>query len=68
LLPTVAAHPLTWEKLRAFFRNGRRHVTALAALKALVNDGEISYSQISDTLSRYRIDVERVDPTSAQVS
>lgn len=33
-------------------------------LRALVNDREISYSPISDALSRYRIDIERVDPSS----
>jgi len=41
-----------------------RHFIALAALKALADDGEIPYSQVSDALSRYRIDTEKVDPTS----
>ncbi|WP_236185124.1 pyruvate dehydrogenase (acetyl-transferring), homodimeric type [Pseudomonas protegens] len=53
----------TRENLRQLFEVDR-HFIALAALKALADDGEIPYSQVGEALSRYRIDAEKVDPSS----
>ncbi len=53
----------TRENLRQLFEVDR-HFIALAALKALADDGEIPYSQVGEALSRYQIDAEKVDPSS----
>ncbi|WP_025126514.1 pyruvate dehydrogenase (acetyl-transferring), homodimeric type [Pseudomonas sp. PH1b] len=53
----------TRENLRQLFEVDR-HFIAVAALKALADDGKIPYSQVGEALSRYRIDTEKVDPCS----
>jgi pyruvate dehydrogenase E1 component len=49
--------------LRTFFEVDRRYV-AVAALKALADEGEISASVVSQALSRYGIDGEKPNPMS----
>ncbi|MFL0810760.1 MAG: pyruvate dehydrogenase (acetyl-transferring), homodimeric type [Agarilytica sp.] len=48
-------------KLREFFEVDRYFV-ALAALKALADDGGIEASVVSDAIKKYGIDSEKVDP------
>ena len=53
----------TREKLRAFFEVDRRYV-AVAALKALADDGELPASVVGQALARYGIDTKKPDPVS----
>ena len=50
-------------KLRAFFEVDRRYV-ALAALKALADDGLIPASRVSEALAKYAIDPEKPNPVT----
>jgi pyruvate dehydrogenase E1 component len=51
-----------WRRtLRAFFEVDRRHV-AVAALKALADDGAIEPSVVQDAIDRYELDVEVESP------
>jgi pyruvate dehydrogenase E1 component len=49
--------------LRDFFEVDRRYV-AVAALKALADEGEIPASTVKQALSRYGIDTEKPNPVS----
>jgi len=53
----------TREKLRGFFEVDRRFV-AVAALKALADDGEIPARRVAEALSRYGIDPKKPNPVS----
>jgi pyruvate dehydrogenase E1 component len=48
-------------KLRAFFEVNR-HYVAVAALKALADDGKIDMSVVAEAIRKYGIDTERPDP------
>ncbi|HET8875303.1 MAG TPA: pyruvate dehydrogenase (acetyl-transferring), homodimeric type, partial [Casimicrobiaceae bacterium] len=48
-------------KLRRFFEVDRHHV-AVAALKALADDGQIAVSVVADAIARYGLDPEHPDP------
>ena len=48
-------------QLRAFFEVDRHHV-AVAALKALADEGEIDPRIVSDAIAKYRIDPEQPNP------
>nr|MCU0870085.1 pyruvate dehydrogenase (acetyl-transferring), homodimeric type [Burkholderiales bacterium] len=50
--------------LRDFFEVDRRHV-AVAALKALADDGRIGADVVARAIAQFGIDTERVDPWSA---
>ncbi|MFJ3046070.1 pyruvate dehydrogenase (acetyl-transferring), homodimeric type [Herbaspirillum chlorophenolicum] len=52
----------TRESLRAFFEVDRRFI-ALAALKALADDGSIPRQLVGDAIRRYGIDVGKTDPS-----
>ena len=41
-----------------------RHFIALAALKALADDGVIGRENVSEAISRYGINVDKVDPAA----
>jgi pyruvate dehydrogenase E1 component len=51
-------------QLRQFFEVDRRFI-ALAALKALADEGAIPATQVSTALRKLAIDPERPDPTRA---
>jgi pyruvate dehydrogenase E1 component len=51
-------------KLRYFFEVNR-HFVAVAALKALADQGEAKPKQVADAIRRYGIDPEKADPTTA---
>ncbi len=51
------------EKLRSFFEVNRYHVV-VAALKALVDDGEIEKETVARALQAYKIDPEKPNPTT----
>jgi pyruvate dehydrogenase E1 component len=51
----------TRKKLRRFFEVDRFYV-ALAALKALADQGELPVSTVTDAISKYRIDVHKPNP------
>ncbi len=53
----------TREKLRAFFEVDRHHI-AVAALKALADDGELPAQQVSQAIKRYGIDPEAPNPAT----
>ena len=53
----------TRETLRRFFEVDR-HFIVLAALKALADDGELPYSRVAEAISRYGIDINKVDPVT----
>jgi pyruvate dehydrogenase E1 component len=53
----------TRESLRAFFEVDR-HFIALAALKALADDGSIPRQLVGDAIRRYGIDVGKTDPSA----
>ncbi|WP_242683612.1 pyruvate dehydrogenase (acetyl-transferring), homodimeric type [Paenalcaligenes suwonensis] len=53
----------TRESLRTFFEVDR-HFVVLAALKALADDGVIARSKVSEAITLYNIDKEKVDPAS----
>ncbi len=50
-------------KLRAFFEVDRHHV-AVAALKALADDGKIQTSVVADAITQFGIDPEKANPAS----
>ena len=50
-------------KLRHFFEVNR-HFVAIAALKALADQGEIKPKTVADALKKYGIDPEKADPTT----
>ncbi len=51
----------TRERLRAFFEIDRYHV-AIAALRALADDGAIPRERIAEAIGKYPVDPERPDP------
>ena len=53
----------TRDKLRDFFEVDRRYV-AVAALKALADDGEVPASSVADAIARYGIDAKKPNPVS----
>lgn len=53
----------TRETLRAFFEVDR-HFIALAALKALADDGVIGRDNVSEAIRRYGIDVDKANPVT----
>jgi pyruvate dehydrogenase E1 component len=48
-------------KLRRFFEVDRHHV-AVAALKALADDGMVKPSVVADAIAKYGLDTERAAP------
>jgi pyruvate dehydrogenase E1 component len=50
-------------KLRFFFEVNRNFVT-VAALKALVEQGEVKPKTVADAIKKYGIDAEKPDPTT----
>ena len=53
-----------WRRtLRSFFEVDRRHV-AVAALSALVEDGEIDPGVVAEAIARYEIDPDAPDPAT----
>ena len=48
-------------KLRRFFEVNRYYV-AVAALKALADDGEIKPEKVEEAIKKYGLDTERPDP------
>jgi len=50
-------------QLRKFFEVNRYYV-AVAALKALADEGEIPSSTVSEAISKYRIDPEKPNPVT----
>ena len=48
-------------KLRRFFEVNRYYV-AVAALKALADDGEIKPEVVAQAIKKYGLDTERADP------
>ena len=48
-------------KLRKFFEVNR-HYVAVAALKALADDGEIKADVVAEAIKKYGLDTERRDP------
>ncbi|MCP4211920.1 MAG: pyruvate dehydrogenase (acetyl-transferring), homodimeric type [Halieaceae bacterium] len=53
----------TREQLRDFFEVDRYHV-AVAALKALADDGIVAVETVSEAIAKYRIDPEKPDPAA----
>ena len=53
----------TRESLRTFFEVDR-HFIVLAAVKALADEGVVPRQKIGEVISRYDIDVNKVDPAS----
>ncbi|WP_233837876.1 pyruvate dehydrogenase (acetyl-transferring), homodimeric type [Paraburkholderia sp. ZP32-5] len=53
----------TRESLRTFFEVDR-HFIVLAALKALADDGTIARQRVSDAITRYSIDIDKLDPAT----
>ena len=53
----------TRAELRAFFEVDRRYV-AVAALKALADEGEIPASTVKQALAHYGIDTQKPNPVS----
>ena len=53
----------TRAKLRGFFEVDRRYV-AIAALKALADEGTIPSSTVTKAISKYGVDPEKPDPTT----
>jgi len=53
----------TREALREFFEMDRYFI-ALAALKALADDGLISRAKVAEAISRYGIDVDKANPVA----
>ncbi len=50
-------------QLRKFFEVNRYYV-ALAALKALADDGKIDASEVSKAIKKYKIDPEKPNPST----
>ena len=53
----------TRAKLRGFFEVNRRYV-AVAALKALADDGTIAAATVAKAIRKYELDPEKLDPTT----
>ncbi len=53
----------TREKLRGFFEVDRRYV-AVAALKALADEGTIPAAKVAEAISKYGLDPDKPDPTT----
>jgi pyruvate dehydrogenase E1 component len=53
----------TRESLRRFFEVDR-HFIAVAALKALADDGVLPYARVAEAIARYGIDPEGIDPAA----
>jgi pyruvate dehydrogenase E1 component len=53
----------TRASLRTFFEVDR-HFIALAALKALADDGQVARSLVSDAIGKFGIDADKIDPAS----
>ena len=53
----------TRERLRAFFEVDRRNV-AVAALKALADEGTIPAGKVTEAISKYGLDPNKPDPTT----
>ena len=53
----------TRKQLRAFFEVDRRWI-ALAALKALADDGTIERTKVADAIAKYAIDPAKPEPTT----
>jgi pyruvate dehydrogenase E1 component len=51
----------TREELRWFFEVDRRYIV-LAALKALVDEGQLERDKLGEAIARYRIDPEKPAP------
>jgi pyruvate dehydrogenase E1 component len=51
----------TRQKLRQFFEVDR-HYVAVAALKALAEEGAVTAAQVADAIKRYGIDPDRPNP------
>ena len=51
----------TRAKLRKFFEVDRYYV-AVAALKALADDGKIPATRVTEAMNKYRIDPEKPNP------
>jgi pyruvate dehydrogenase E1 component len=51
----------TREKLRRFFEVDRYQV-AVAALKALADEGAVPTSKVTEAIKKYGLDAERADP------
>ena len=50
-------------KLRQFFEVDR-HFVAVAALRALADDGTVPAQTVADAIARYNIDADKPDPTT----
>jgi pyruvate dehydrogenase E1 component len=50
-------------QLRAFFEVNR-HYVAVAALKALADEGEIPTTRVAEAIRKYRIDPDKPNPMS----
>ena len=59
--PTASAAATTARKLRRFFEVDRWHV-AVAALKALADDGAIKPAVVAEAIAKYGLDAERAAP------
>ena len=57
----VSAAPITREKLRQFFEVDRNYV-AVAALKALADDGAMPRKKVTEAIKKYGVDAEKPDP------
>ncbi|MCP3999194.1 MAG: hypothetical protein GY722_29635, partial [bacterium] len=53
----------TREQLRSFFEVDRHHV-AVAALKALADDGAVAMETVAEAIAKYGIDPSKPDPTT----
>jgi pyruvate dehydrogenase E1 component len=51
----------TREQLRAFFEVDRRYV-AIAALKALADEGEVPAATVTQAIRKYQVDAEKIHP------
>ncbi len=53
----------TREKLRAFFEVDRRYV-AVAALKALADEGQLDKAKVKEAIAKYGLDPDKPNPTT----
>ena len=66
--PTASAAATTARKLRRFFEVDRHHV-AVAALKALADDGAVDAGEVAaEAIARYGIDPEAPEPSRREAS
>jgi len=54
----------TRAQLRSFFEVDR-HYIAVAALKALADEGELPAKTVAEAIARYRLDADKPDPAGA---